>query len=64
MNKYIWNSICSDRDKCSKELIQIKRSGQTLSHSLEVTGASHFSWDSPSSISFNKFAKPQVIKYE
>lgn len=40
MKKYMWNSICSDRDKCRVELIQIKRSGQNLSHSLEVTGAS------------------------
>lgn len=60
MKTCIWNSICLDRDKWREELIQIKRSRQTLSQNLEVTGTSHSSCDTK----FSKFAKPQVIKYE
>lgn len=58
MKTCIWNSICPDRDKCREELIQIKRSGQTLSHNSEVTGAFHFICDTK----LSKFSKHQGIK--
>lgn len=58
MKKCIQNSSC--QDKWREELTQMQRTGKSLSHNSEEMETSYFRCDTK----FNKFTKPEVIKYE